>query len=94
MIRFRGVPVRDIHGLPYAVHQIGDDEWQIVIQNCARYPAGYTFAPVYGGYDEALEALEHWPADDSLTIRRETWAGDDTGASYLETWELKDPFQD
>lgn len=94
MIRFRGVPIREIHGLPYSVHQIADDQWQIVIQNCSRYPAGYSFTPVYGGYQEAMEALEHWPSDDESYSKREQWAGDDTGATYMESWEMRDPFRD
>lgn len=96
MIRFRGVPVRDIHGLPYTVHQIGDEQWQIVIQNCARYPAGYTFAPVYGAYDEAMGALESWPIDDAAMrgAGPEKWAGDDTGIGYVDAWEMRDPFHD
>ena len=94
MIRFRGVPVRDVHGLPYSVHQIGDGQWQIVVQNCARYPAGYTFAPVYGAYEDAVEALDHWPVDDALRSERERWAGDDTGAAYLEAVEMHDQFRD
>ncbi|CAM3723162.1 hypothetical protein [Alicyclobacillus pomorum] len=78
--QFRGVPIREINGLPYAVHQIGDHQWQIVIGNCARHPAGYTYTQVYDSYEEALRALERWPSgrvrdDDSA-------AGDDTSAVY------------
>lgn len=90
MLRFRGVPTREIHGLPYSVHQIGEDQWQITIQNCARFPAGYTFAPVYGGYEEAYGALERWPEDD--VVQRESLvAGDDTGAVELVRWDDQSP---
>ncbi|MCL6453610.1 MAG: hypothetical protein K6T78_08295 [Alicyclobacillus sp.] len=85
MLRFRGAPLREIGGLPYTVHQIGDDQWQIVIQNCPRYPTGYTFAPVYGGYGEALDALEQWPDDD--VVQRAALAGDDTGAAEMIRWD-------
>ncbi|MCL6597128.1 MAG: hypothetical protein K6T81_00125 [Alicyclobacillus macrosporangiidus] len=80
MLHIRGVPVREIGGLPYAVHQVGDHAWQIVIENCARHPAGYTFAPVYGSKEEAMAALEAWP---DASARFHAYAGDDTGASWL-----------
>lgn len=80
MLRFHGVPVREIHGLPYSVHQIGEDQWQIVIQNCTRFPTGYTFAPVYGAYQEASGALEQWPVGDVMQ-RSTGYTADDTGPS-------------
>jgi hypothetical protein len=85
VFRFRGIPVREINGLPYAVHKIGDSEWQIVIENCERYPAGYTFAPVYGSYVEALQALQRWP--DERAANRAVLSGDDTGSAYLAQCE-------
>ncbi len=81
VFRFRGVPVREINGLPYAAHQIGENQWQIVIENCERYPAGYTFAPVYGSYEEALQALEQWP--NGVHANRAALSGDDTGSAFL-----------
>jgi hypothetical protein len=79
-----GLPTREIDGLPYTVHQISDDAWQIVIQNCARHPAGYAFQPVYHSYDDAVKALENWPAsrhhDTGL-------AGDDTGSALFAYYE-------
>lgn len=89
MMRFRGVPVREIHGLPYSVHQIGDGQWQVVIQNCERYPSGYSFAPVYGNYREAMDALESWPEGDVMQRGYDSYdyAGDDTGSAYLARWE-------
>lgn len=83
--QFRGVQMREINGLPYAVHQIGDDEWQIVIENCQRHPAGYTFAPVYGAREEASQALQLWPAGDAMRVSQV--AGDDTGAAELAYYE-------
>lgn len=83
--RVRGTQVREINGLPYSVHQIGDAEWQVVIQNCARHPAGYTFAPVYGSSEEANQALEQWPAADAM--RTSYLAGDDTNAAELAYFE-------
>lgn len=83
--QFRGVQVREVNGLPYAVHQIGDAQWQIVIENCARHPAGYNFAPVYGSLDEANQALQAWPTADSM--RQSQVAGDDTGAAELAYFE-------
>jgi hypothetical protein len=78
--QFRGVPIREMNGLPYAVHQIGDHQWQIVIGNCARHPAGYTFAKVYDSYEEALGVLQRWP---SGSVRADNGAaGDDTSAVY------------
>lgn len=83
-MRIRGIPVREINGLPYAIHKIGDDQWQVVIENCARHPAGYTFAPVYGSYEEALDMLHHWPGD---VTQFGGLSGDDTGAAYLARHE-------
>jgi hypothetical protein len=67
MFTMRGVPVREIHGLPYTIHQIGDNEWQVAIQNCPRHPAGYAFASVYGSYEEAFSILQQWPEQDAVT---------------------------
>ncbi|OFW75260.1 MAG: hypothetical protein A2201_12710 [Alicyclobacillus sp. RIFOXYA1_FULL_53_8] len=67
MILHRGYPLREINGLPYSIHQIGVSEWQVVIQNCTRHPAGYTFAPVYGSYAEAMQSLTNWPERDIFT---------------------------
>lgn len=83
MFAFRGVPIRELNGLPYSVHQCSDAAWQIVIQNCPRYPAGYTFEPKYESYEEALSALNHFG-----TTTHEQWAsGDDTGALELIFFE-------
>jgi len=73
--------VKSINGLPYTVHQIGEDEWQVAIQNCERHPAGYSFAPVYGSRDDAQAALNEWPSHDSM--QTSVVAGDDTGAAIL-----------
>lgn len=85
MFNYRGLPLRELHGLPYTLHRIGENEWQIVIQNCSRHPAGYSFAPVYGSYEEAVEALQHWPAQDISSTYG--MAGDDTGAVLLTNTE-------
>jgi hypothetical protein len=89
IFNIRGVPVREINGLPYAVHQIGAEQWQIVIENCARYPAGYSFAPVYGSLTEAQNVLQNWPARD--THRR----GDDwkDGGSSVYGMDTQGPLQ-
>ncbi|MCL6631566.1 MAG: hypothetical protein K6T63_02955 [Alicyclobacillus herbarius] len=87
MFYLRGIPVREIHGLPYAVHQVGDGLWQIVIENCPRYPSGYTFHSVYHSQEEALQALADWPGSERPSGRgtkahsanSDQWAGDDTG---------------
>lgn len=85
MFRYQGVPLREINGLPYTLHRIGENEWQIVIQNCARHPAGYSFAPVYGSYEDAVQALDNWPQQD--VANSYSMAGDDTGASMLTQYE-------
>lgn len=77
MFEARGVPTREIDGLPYSVHQVAQDKWQIVIQNCERHPAGYTFPEVYHNLNDALQALTDWPESSSNTA---PVAGDDTGA--------------
>ncbi|MCL6625467.1 hypothetical protein [Alicyclobacillus shizuokensis] len=75
MFQVRGVPMREIHGLPYAVHQVGEGQWQIVIENCPRYPSGYRFHRIYHSQQEALQSLASWPGhrEDPRV------AGDDTG---------------
>ena len=78
MIEFRGVPVCEVNGLPYSIYQAGQSEWRMVIQNCARYPAGYVFPGLYESYDEALTALAGSGGSKTASA-----AGDDTGASYL-----------
>ncbi len=99
MLSFGGMPMREIHGLPYTLHQVGEDSWQIVIDNCQRHPAGYTFKPVYSSYRDALRALAQWPdpsADgydygaqgDSAGSEDEAFAGDDTGTVYLNSLDL------
>jgi len=85
MISVRGIPTREINGLPYSVHQIqrddqGQEQYQIVIQNCVRHPAGYTFAPVYTSYRDAITALQQWRSGAELTSF--VFAGDDTGSVY------------
>lgn len=85
MLRYQGVPLREINGLPYTLHRIGENEWQIVIQNCARHPAGYSLAPVYGSYEDAVQALDNWPQQD--VANSYSMAGDDTGASMLTQYE-------
>lgn len=85
MLSMRKILAREINGLPYVVHQIGDGQWQIVIENCPRHPAGYSFAAVYGSYDEAYETLQHWPAQDAAYGSE--WAGDDTGTATMAYFE-------
>jgi hypothetical protein len=80
MMFINGLPTREIDGLPYSVHQISDDTWQIVIQNCARHPAGYTFQPAYHSYEEAIRALENWPGNRNQDT---SVAGDDTGSALF-----------
>lgn len=81
MMSIRGIPTREINGLPYAVHQINDGEhYQIAIQNCTRHPAGYTFAPVYASYKEACAALQQWRSSEDLDTL--SMAGDDTGSAH------------
>jgi hypothetical protein len=69
--------MRELHGLPYAVHQIDEGQWQIVIENCPRYPSGYRFPVVYGSEEEAVAALAS--LHDGLPAQRRHFAGDDTG---------------
>lgn len=71
--------MREIYGLPYAVHQTSDGTWQVVIENCERHPAGYTYAPVYNSYDDAVSALWLWGKD----ANAKGFAGDDTGAAEI-----------
>lgn len=85
MFQYQGLPLKEINGLPYTLHRVGENEWQIVIQNCARHPAGYTFAPVYGSYEQAVDALRNWPGQDIANTY--SAAGDDTGAAMLANLE-------
>lgn len=71
--------MREIHGLPYAVHQTSEGTWQVVIQNCERHPAGYTYPTVYTAYDDALSALQSWGSEAAA----KELAGDDTGAAEI-----------
>ncbi|WDL97971.1 hypothetical protein [Alicyclobacillus sp. ALC3] len=78
-MRFRGVPLREIHGLPYTVHQTSAGTWQVAIQNCERHPAGYSYPTSYNSYADALSALESW----GIEATAKELAGDDTGAAEI-----------
>ncbi|MBX6353342.1 MAG: hypothetical protein IRZ10_08380 [Thermoflavifilum sp.] len=95
MFRQRGVVMREIDGLPFKVHQVAKDGWQICIDNCERLPAGYTFPKVYRSFEEAVAALAAWPETGRLVPGAGQaggaagWmaAGDDTGVIGEMAWD-------
>ncbi|MDI3256474.1 MAG: hypothetical protein QJR01_01875 [Kyrpidia sp.] len=57
----RGLPHREIDGLPYTVHQAAPGRWHIVIQNCPRHPTGHFLPLAYPSREAAMAALEEGP---------------------------------